>query len=230
MSDLAPFVAAALRDKVMHELCEENKKLREETKKLKEGTSYWTLRCIDRKGSPVYATENLSQADVLDLLRKCERDEHTCQVLVMPMKPCMNHYCTFRYLCENIEFEITTSRGERGNYFIIEELDPILIIRKDDNANVLSIVFQFPDYFDFPGGHCFRCMAIAIPLGDPEVSARLDELKGGYYCNLDWAFTKTVLGDIMITFQNVILLLDVKYLIQQWRCKSDNDDADEDDG
>jgi len=46
-------------------------------------------------------------------------------------------------------------------------------------------------------------MAILIPLGDPEVSARLDELKGGYYCNLDWAFTKTGLGDIMVTFQTL---------------------------
>ncbi len=49
MSDLAPFVAAALRDKVIYELLEENKKLRERAR------FGMTVEVTGPEGQPVYA-------------------------------------------------------------------------------------------------------------------------------------------------------------------------------
>eukprot|EP00546_Thalassionema_frauenfeldii_P016238 CAMPEP_0178902288 /NCGR_PEP_ID=MMETSP0786-20121207/4519_1 /TAXON_ID=186022 /ORGANISM="Thalassionema frauenfeldii, Strain CCMP 1798" /LENGTH=52 /DNA_ID=CAMNT_0020573533 /DNA_START=95 /DNA_END=253 /DNA_ORIENTATION=+ len=52
MSDLATFIAAVLRDKVIHELDEEIKHLKQETE-------YWTVRLMESSGSPVAAIGKL---------------------------------------------------------------------------------------------------------------------------------------------------------------------------
>lgn len=58
MSDLAPFVAAAIRDKVVKELHEENRCLQSK------GPS-WTVQVTGSGGSPLYSSGKISQREVL---------------------------------------------------------------------------------------------------------------------------------------------------------------------
>lgn len=66
MSDLAPFVAAALRDRNIEELMEENKKFRNENKKLQEENRVLKARVIRVTrpgGSPIYAQRHIAYAN-----------------------------------------------------------------------------------------------------------------------------------------------------------------------
>lgn len=212
MSELAPFVAAALRDKIMHEMCEEIKQLKQ---KLKQETDYWIFCLIDRRGSHVYATGKLSEREVL---RQHVREEH--QYLRPAMKADENSSCTFRHLCENVELEIATSCGKKIRRFI-QELDPKLYIYDNGNTS-LSIGFEFLNEQAFDSLHVY------INLDDSK--ACLDEVKGGYVtCDLDWAFTNTELGDALVSLYNVDLYLDAKYLIQQLSDKDEDNDTDDED-
>lgn len=122
MSDLASFVAAVLRDKVIHEL-------EEEIKQFKQETEYWTVRLMESTGSPVAAIGKLSQREVL---RQHIREEHDCRDNIgihTPLKGQENWCATFRNLCERVKFEITTSCGRKISFFI-KELEPRIYIEK----------------------------------------------------------------------------------------------------
>ena len=62
MSDLAPFVAATLRDKVVHELQEESKRDREKIRKLEDDGKDRMVRITGPGGSPVYAENHFQYA------------------------------------------------------------------------------------------------------------------------------------------------------------------------
>ena len=62
MSDLAPFVAAALGDKVVAELKDENKRLKQENSRLQREKG--RLEITGRHGTPVYAYGNFQDAEV----------------------------------------------------------------------------------------------------------------------------------------------------------------------
>lgn len=72
MNDFVPFVAATLRDQVVHDLHEENGSLREENRTLgadvrrlrAEGPT-WTVLVTGRGGSPVFARGTVSQREIL---------------------------------------------------------------------------------------------------------------------------------------------------------------------
>ena len=61
MSDLAPFVAAALRDRTVTELFDENQKLREEINKINKH-NLRVIRVTGPGGSPVYAQRHIAYA------------------------------------------------------------------------------------------------------------------------------------------------------------------------
>jgi len=60
MSDLAPFVAATIRDKVVMDLKEENDKLREQLRQR------WAIEISGAEGTPVYATGQFDQGEAKD--------------------------------------------------------------------------------------------------------------------------------------------------------------------
>lgn len=220
MSDLAPFVAAALRDKVMYEVYEENQKLKQET-------HHWTVRFMDPTGSPVCATGKLSQGD---LLKQHFREEHGCQQIYTLMKAHKNYCCTFRNLCENIKLEMLSSCGRNISCFI-QELVPCLDIVKD-NDNFLRVDFDLLADQVFSSLHIYISLDesdTSILLDDPKVSVRLEDLKDGCYGgDLDWAFTKTGLSNVMVSFHNIFLYLDAKHLTQHWRDTEDDSGDDND--
>ena len=60
MSDLAAFVAASIRDRVVHELMEENRKLKQENEQLKrEKEERCTIRITGTNGTPVYLEKSV---------------------------------------------------------------------------------------------------------------------------------------------------------------------------
>ena len=61
MSDLAPFVAAAVRDKVVADLQDENRKLEEVNEERKRGMR---LCVTGAHGTPVYAMANINEATI----------------------------------------------------------------------------------------------------------------------------------------------------------------------
>mmetsp|Transcript_25792 Transcript_25792/g.28886 ORF Transcript_25792/g.28886 Transcript_25792/m.28886 type:complete len:210 (+) Transcript_25792:19-648(+) len=65
MSELAPFVAATLRDKIVKELHEDNQELRNEICQLRKDGRSWTVQIAGPGGSPVYCTGKISDREVL---------------------------------------------------------------------------------------------------------------------------------------------------------------------
>lgn len=223
MCDLAPFVAAALRDKVMHELHDEGEK-----KKNNKETAFWTVRCNDRRGSTVYATGNVSRSEVTEVLSEHVTEEDICRLICPAMKPHRSYCCTFRHLCENVELEIMTKCGKKICCFI-EDLEPKLTMHKDEDFFKIALIF-FPDKDEdeFADEKVFFALCVHISLADSEVSTLVNNLKGGYYCpDLDWAFTKTALGDVIVNFHHVFLYMDAEYLIQDWIDDKDDDEYTE---
>ena len=68
MSNFAPFVAATLRDKVVHELQQENLSLREENNRLRAEGATCTIFITGPGGSPVYAKAALSHRFITEQL------------------------------------------------------------------------------------------------------------------------------------------------------------------
>ena len=68
MSDLAPFVAAAIESKVVEDLKEENDRLRDEMKQMK-AAALWSLeggggvQITGKGGAPIYASALISSAE-----------------------------------------------------------------------------------------------------------------------------------------------------------------------
>lgn len=75
MSDLGPFVAAALRDRVVQELLEENKQLRRERNEKS------MIRVTGRSGTPVYYEDLVTNGANFN-----EAQGRSCWVLVLPTR------------------------------------------------------------------------------------------------------------------------------------------------
>ena len=79
-SDLAPLVAAVLRDRVVHDLVRENEEipgLRDEVRRLRAEGPAWTLAVAGPGGTPVYATGTVLHRE---LLRKSGIDDGSIDV------------------------------------------------------------------------------------------------------------------------------------------------------
>lgn len=221
MSDLAPFVAATLHDKVLQEL-------QEEVQRLKQETEPWSIHVTGKGGSPVYATGKLSQREVL---QQYFGEEHDDQHVCVSLKPSANgETCNFRQFWEEGELILAANCGRKISR-AIRALTPMLenygqscIIRK--GALNVELVFCGDER------HAFQDLNFSIPI----LSNPSDNLKPlatisqtDFRAENTFSIVRKMAGSDCkgsIRFQNV--LLDANKLIALWK-EEDDESSEEDD-
>jgi hypothetical protein len=89
MSDLGPFVAAALRDKVVGDMKDEIEDLSQQVKRLKEELEPWTVTISGPQGTPDYAVGKIGMRDVLDSVLPQNGGPTVNMIPIEGAAPCM---------------------------------------------------------------------------------------------------------------------------------------------
>jgi len=112
MSNIAPFVAAALRDQVVVDLHEENQALREENRRLRDYGITWTVLITGQDGSPVFAKGTLSHHELL-----------TEMISSDPKRP-----------FEDISVQVDMEEGEKGTTFHLSSFQNFWLVLEIENC------------------------------------------------------------------------------------------------
>jgi hypothetical protein len=195
MSDLGPFVAAALQDKVVGDLNGEVKDLSDEVKdlsqqvqRLKEELEPWTITISGPQGTPVYAVGFLGMRHVLDSVWSQDYETTVKMIPIEGPSPCM------LMTCLECEVSLETANGK-----ITQRIGAVAIGNQAARGDgPLTRGWRF--YGDGVG--LFSGIYIYVPVTEVQKSA-LDSFHGGDITQLSLADMISVVGHVPVHFRSV---------------------------
>lgn len=188
MSDLGPFVAAALRDKVVEDLNDEVKDLSQQVQRLEEELQPWTITISGPQGPPVYAVQNIGMRHVLDTVWSQNYGTTVNMIPIEGPAPCL------LMTCLECEVSLQTANGK-----ITQRIGAVAVgnqITRGDGP--LTRGWRF--YGDGVG--LFLGIHIYVPVTGVQQSV-LNSFHGGDITSLSLADMSSVVGHVPVHFRSV---------------------------
>jgi len=144
MNQLAPLVAAVARDEVLHDLQEDNAKLRNKIHRLETESPSWTIQITGPEGSPVYSTGHVTEREVLKevIENAYEGTDKEFNVVMKKKENCQ------LYSFRECQLVLTTSIGQ----VIVKQIDDMNGHAIEVDNRLLQIDYGYShDFWDMDG-------------------------------------------------------------------------------
>lgn len=172
MSDLAPFVAATLRDKTIADLQEENRQLRERLQDLEP----WTIRIQNHDGSVVYAIAKLGVKELMQQMRCDTRPDVSLEEMTIrvPMETVVgSRPCRMSEFLQGT-IVLNTTKGSESEFMGMPSADILHGIKATEDGN-----FELGWYFSRPEQGGIAAVLVHVPIPADRLSLVTPELSEG---------------------------------------------------